>query len=337
MTSDARLPELGQPMFRGASTRRATARAWLLGALACALAGAVAPAHAQQTSEALLPMPPTGDTATGDPVAGLLADAVAEYDAARYLEAQALFQRAHALSPSARTLRGIGMASFEAGQYVTALRALRAALAERERPLTEPQRRHVTALIARTEVFVARLMVEAHPPDARLQVDGEEPVREEDGSILLDPGVHGITVLGPGGRSESLSVRLVGGTTRTITVHVASLERGGVSPLVLGGGVLLGVAALGTVAAVATGVLALDTYAQVQQACDGFVCPGASTVVRDRALGLSLATDVVGTVSAVTAALGAALLAVGVAEQAPPPLSVAAGPTGVTLHIGGTF
>jgi hypothetical protein len=309
--------------------------AWALSA--CVLAAGAARAQEVGAAEALLPMPPTGDVASGDPVAGLLADAVAEYDAARYLEAQALFQRAHVLSPSARTLRGIGMASFEAGQYVTALRALRAALAERERPLTEPQRRHVASLIARTEVFVARLVVEAHPPDAPIRVDGEIPAREEDGTILLDPGEHLVTVLGPEGQTERLSVPLVGGTTRTLTVHAVSLRREAVPPLAIGGGALLAAAALGAVAAAATGVLALDTHAQVQAACDGFVCPGSSIVVRDRALGLALATDVIGVASAGVAVVGAALLVIGVAQQEPPPISVAAGPSGVSIGVSGAF
>lgn len=287
-------------------------------------------------ADALLPMPPTGEPETGDPVRGLLADAIAEYDAARYLEAQALFRRAHELAPSARTLRGIGMASFEAGQYVTALRALRAALSETERPLTDAQRRHVRSLIARTEVFVARLVVEASPPDAELQVDGETPTRESDGSILLDPGLHRVTLLGPRGRTESVAVPLVGGTTRTLRVHVASLERESPSPFGVAGGGLLGVALLGTVAALATGSLALDTHAQVRQACDGFVCPDGSVSVRDRALALALATDVVGVSSAVLAAVGATLVVLGAALERPPPIAVATGPN-AAMGISVTF
>src|SRR6185369_1334355 len=66
---------------------------------------------------------------------GLLSEAVAEYDARRYEEARALFRRAHDLSPNARTLRGIGMASFELREYVEALRALEGSLVDQRRPL----------------------------------------------------------------------------------------------------------------------------------------------------------------------------------------------------------
>jgi len=55
-------------------------------------------------------------------------DAVAEYEAGHYQEARALFRQAHEKSPTARTLRGIGMASFELRDYVEATRALTASL-----------------------------------------------------------------------------------------------------------------------------------------------------------------------------------------------------------------
>ena len=43
----------------------------------------------------------------------MITDGLAEFQAQRYAEARALFERAHALSPNARTLRGIGMVAFE--------------------------------------------------------------------------------------------------------------------------------------------------------------------------------------------------------------------------------
>src|SRR5438270_7301880 len=84
----------------------------------------------------------------------MLNEAVSEYDARRYEEARALFRRAHELSPNARTLRGIGMASFELREYVEALRALEGSLVEQRRPLTAPQRQQVEGLLERTRAFV---------------------------------------------------------------------------------------------------------------------------------------------------------------------------------------
>lgn len=324
--------------------------AWIGGALALAVASS-AGAQEGDAPASDAPVAPIAPVAEGeapaeptlvedppaDVVQRLLVDAVAEYDEARYLEAQALFQRAHALSPSARTLRGIGMASFEAGQYVVALRALRGALAETERPLSAAQRRHVESLLARTDVFVARLDVEAHPASATIHVDGEPIVREPDGTVLLDAGDHAITVIGDGGASETLRVSLVGGTTRTVVVHVASIARSGSSALgVLGGGALVA-AALGTVAALTTGLLAVDVQGQIDAACDGFVCPGSATQVRDRARDLAIATDVIGASSAVLAAAGGVLLAIGLTDAEPPPVSLGASQSGLSVTWRGRF
>src|SRR6266704_960888 len=63
----------------------------------------------------------------------LLEEAVTEYDARHYEEARALFRRAHEVSPNARTLRGIGMASFELREYIEALRSLEGSLADKRR------------------------------------------------------------------------------------------------------------------------------------------------------------------------------------------------------------
>src|SRR5262245_5250782 len=54
--------------------------------------------------------------------------AVEAYSQQRYDEALGLFLKAHALSPSARTLRGIGLASFETRRYVDSIRYLTGAL-----------------------------------------------------------------------------------------------------------------------------------------------------------------------------------------------------------------
>ena len=73
--------------------------------------------------------PATRESAESRQYTSLLEEAVSEYDARRYEEARALFRKAHDISPNARTLRGIGMASFELREYVEALRALEGALA----------------------------------------------------------------------------------------------------------------------------------------------------------------------------------------------------------------
>lgn len=123
----------------------------------------------------------------------LIADAVAEYDVGRFEEARALFRAAHARTPTARTLRGIGMASFELRDYVEATRALGQALQDKRRPLTDEQRRQVEALLQRAQTFVGRFTPHVQPVDAELLIDGQ-PARREDGGAVLAPfGRHRFT------------------------------------------------------------------------------------------------------------------------------------------------
>lgn len=141
----------------------------------------------------------------------LLADAVAEYNAGRYAEARALFRQAHEGSPSARTLRGIGMAAFELREYVEALRALNAALEAESRPLTDEQRQHVDSLIARANAFVGRYRVRLSPDEASLSVDGAPARLEPDGTLVLNLGEHELVARCPGCTAETRTVRVRGG------------------------------------------------------------------------------------------------------------------------------
>ena len=148
---------------------------------------------------------------------GLLEEAVSEYNAGRYAEARALFLRAHELEPSARTLRGVGMAAFEMREYVEALRSLEAALAFEERPLTEDQRAHVEGLIRRTVAFVGRYRVELSPESAELFVDDAPVDLEEDRVVLLNLGRHTFEARCPGCSTVRRQVRVHGGENETLT------------------------------------------------------------------------------------------------------------------------
>jgi len=149
------------------------------------------------------------------PAAQLIADAVTEYDAGRYDEARALFRLAHQKAPTARTLRGIGMASFELRDYVEAAHTLAGALREERRPLTEEQRGQVEGLLARAETFIGRFSPQVRPASAELFVDGQVAPREPDGSLLLGFGHHRITA-----RCASCAP-----TEKVVEVEVAGGER----------------------------------------------------------------------------------------------------------------
>jgi hypothetical protein len=157
------------------------------------------------------------------PAAELIGDAVGEYDAGHYEEARALFRRAHEKAPTARTLRGIGMASFELRDYVEATRALSAALEEKRRPLTDEQRQQVQGLLARAEAFVGHFALRLAPADALVLVDGRPTTREPDGSLLVAFGHHQITArcsaCAP--PQKDVEVDVVGGERKELELKLA--------------------------------------------------------------------------------------------------------------------
>jgi hypothetical protein len=150
----------------------------------------------------------------------MLEEAVSEYDARRYEEARALFRRAHQISPSARTLRGIGMAAFDLREYVEALRSLEASLVDKRRALTPAQRTQVEALIDRTRAFVGRFFLKLSPKDMLVRVDGAPAVIETDGSLLLSFGRHALTAEAPRSISENREVNVIGGERQELAFQL---------------------------------------------------------------------------------------------------------------------
>jgi hypothetical protein len=150
----------------------------------------------------------------------VLSEALAEYDAHHFEEARALFRRAHDLSPNARTLRGIGMASFELRDYVDALRSLQGALTDQRRPLTPAQRAQVSGLIERTRAFVGQYMLPASVKPAVLRVDGMPATTEADGTLLLNFGRHAVTVETPGYVPETRELYVIGGERQELSFQL---------------------------------------------------------------------------------------------------------------------
>jgi hypothetical protein len=142
-----------------------------------------------------------------------LKDALAEYDARHFEEARILFRRAHELNPNARTLRSIGMASFELRDYVAAVRALSASLVETRKALSPEQRTHVQGLLDRSRMFVDIYTLKITPADAKVLIDGRVPEFEADGTLFLGFGPH------------NLEARKSGYVLRTFTVNVRGGER----------------------------------------------------------------------------------------------------------------
>jgi len=150
----------------------------------------------------------------------LVGEALAEFDGARWDEAQALFRRAHELYPNARTLRGIGMAAFEGRSYVEAIHHLSAALGESRRALTEAQSAQVRALIERALHFVDHIVLDGPVPGGRVRVDGQAGAPEPDGTLLVGLGEHVVEVISArGGLLTRTRIEVRGGARHVIATR----------------------------------------------------------------------------------------------------------------------
>jgi hypothetical protein len=161
-------------------------------------------------------------TAKPDEYKRAIEGAVLEFDSGNWAEARVLFEQAHALRPSARTLRGMGKVSFELKEYVRAQRELNLAQIELRAPLSESQRQEVLGLLLRVEKFIGRLTVRVKPPEARATVilDGARA----QGELKLDLGQHELSVQAPGYRSLNRSIAIEGGKTVRLELTLTSLD-----------------------------------------------------------------------------------------------------------------
>ena len=148
--------------------------------------------------------------------------AVLEFDSGNWAEARALFEQAHALKPSARTLRGMGKVSFELKEYVRAQKELNEALVELRSPLSEPQRHEVLGLLLRVEKFIGRLTIRVKPTEAQTSVtlDG---MRVE-GELKLDLGQHVMSVQAPGYHSLQRTISVAGGQTTRLELTLTPTD-----------------------------------------------------------------------------------------------------------------
>jgi hypothetical protein len=142
--------------------------------------------------------------------------ALQEFNLGHWTEAKVFFQEAHGRKPSARTLRGIGLACYESRNYVEAIDFLQQSLVSPVQPLTAEMRAAATHLIEQSRQFVMRAQIELDPSFADLRVDGKPPRFDSDGWAMLDPGEHELSVSAPGFNPLRRRVNTEGGSQRTI-------------------------------------------------------------------------------------------------------------------------
>lgn len=151
--------------------------------------------------------------------------AVNEYNQGNWEEAQALFRRAHAIDPNARTWRGLGSCAFELRQYVEATADLEAALVDPRKPLTAEQRVQATKLLEQARIFVSVYHVRVTPQNAQILVDGK--LTQLHGETLhLDPGPHSIVVRAPGYEERQTQFRAGAGVRDDLSIELAIADNG---------------------------------------------------------------------------------------------------------------
>lgn len=148
----------------------------------------------------------------------LVNSAIAAFGAGRYLDARELMQRAHQLSPSARTLRGMGLAAFQAKRYALASQDFEHALAEQRHPLTAEQHEEVVRLQAEANALTARFRLVGQVPGAVIRIDGEPPRMDSGGFLVLEAGEHSLSLRPANGRERTMPITAEPGTWSELDV-----------------------------------------------------------------------------------------------------------------------
>jgi hypothetical protein len=181
-------------------------------------------------AQAQLPAPPTPSSTAAEPPGyrAAIDSAIAEHEAGNFAESRALFARAHALFPNARSLRGLGMADFELRNYGSSVEYLEQALASNVKPLEGELRADTEALLARARGFVGRFRLVLQPIDATVALDGALLPPPAPAQLALGVGDHTLDVSAQGRVSERRALRVTGGEDITLEFNLP--EQSAITP-----------------------------------------------------------------------------------------------------------
>jgi hypothetical protein len=143
---------------------------------------------------------------------------IVEHNAGRFAEARTQYLRAHELSPSARTLRALGMVEFELRNYGESVHYLEQALASHDRALDDELRRQTEELLARARAYVGEVHVAVDPDSAVVMVDGVTVASGPEASFTLVVGDHELEFRAHGRLPEKRAVRIRGGDQKSLRV-----------------------------------------------------------------------------------------------------------------------
>lgn len=152
----------------------------------------------------------------------LISKGLQEYQLGHWSEARVFFADAHAIWPNARTFRGLGMACYEARNYVEAIGFIEQALSNQTQPLTPKLAEEARHILEQARRFVSELRLEVEPRNAVVMLDDKPLPRE--GRPLLDPGEHQLDISAPGYRSVHRTVVAQGGQPVHLHLELVSLR-----------------------------------------------------------------------------------------------------------------
>jgi hypothetical protein len=153
--------------------------------------------------------------------------ALSETALGNFAEAREHFRRAHAIDPSARTLRGLGMVEFELSHYVDSARFLSEALRSNVKPLSGKLRSETEALCERARQYVGSVQVVTDPSSATVIVDGAVIDLDASRTVTLPVGDHSFEVRSDGRMPAKQVVKVDGGETAGMLGGFGGVSGGG--------------------------------------------------------------------------------------------------------------
>lgn len=150
-----------------------------------------------------------------------VAAAVAAYGSADFQRARVLFLEAHALDPSARTLRAIGMCSYNLGDPIDALLQLEAALVDGRKPLAGELRTSSLDVLFRSQQKIGLFRLELTPAVTRVTLADGPPRLTTRGELLLLPGERKLRFEAPGHVAQQRTLHVHAGERSVLRVTLA--------------------------------------------------------------------------------------------------------------------
>lgn len=144
--------------------------------------------------------------------------AVEAFEAKDYARARNWFERAYALQPNARVLRGMGISALHLEHFTVAKRELTAALEDTRQPLTESQREGVTELLSWMSANLGTLRLDVQPAGARVAVDDDVAAEAE---FVLSPGPHRLHTSADGFDANDQTINVTAGKDHKLSIVLA--------------------------------------------------------------------------------------------------------------------